>query len=81
LKPEDFILEIMLEHIGICTVISRSKLQAIPPIKFNSDMMEWVVMAAMNDQECHEAYNVAREGNPSAHIEYLYGALYYTGRR
>jgi hypothetical protein len=41
----------MLEGIGMRTVISGSKLHAVPPIKFNADLMEHIVMAAMEDQE------------------------------
>jgi hypothetical protein len=45
LKPEYFILEIMLEGIGMQTMISGSKLDGVPPIKFNADLIERVVTA------------------------------------
>jgi hypothetical protein len=51
LKPEYFVSEIMLEGIAMWSVISGSKLYAVPPIKFNADLMEHVVMAATDDQE------------------------------
>jgi hypothetical protein len=41
----------MLEGIGMRTVISGSKLRSVPPIKFYTDLMEGIVMAAMEDQE------------------------------
>jgi hypothetical protein len=47
----------MLEGIGLWTVISGSNLHAVPPIKFNADLMECVVTAATEDQEWQEAYN------------------------
>jgi hypothetical protein len=43
--------------------------------------MECISMATMEDQEWQEAYNVARDSNPSINIEYLYGALYYNERQ
>jgi hypothetical protein len=76
LKPEYFVLEMMLKDIGVWTVISGSKLQAVPPIKFNADFMKRIVTAVRNDQEWQEAYNAARDGNPSANVKYLYEALY-----
>ena len=80
LKPEHFVLEMTLEDIGVRTVIAGSKLHAVPPIKFNTELMERVVTAAADDQEWQEAYNAAKDGNPSANVEYLHGALYYKGR-
>jgi hypothetical protein len=80
LKPEYFVFEIMLEGIGMRTVISGLKLHVVPLIKFNADLMKRVVTAATEDQEWQEAYNVARDGNPSANVKYLYGALYYKAR-
>jgi hypothetical protein len=80
LKPEYFVSEISLEGIGIWTVILGSKLHTVPPIKFNADLMEHVVMAATEDLECHDAYNAAKDGNPHTNVEYLYGALYYKGK-
>jgi hypothetical protein len=70
----------MLEGIGMQTVISGSKLHAVPPIKFNVDLMEGVVTATTEDQEWQDAYNVAKDSNPSINVEYLHGALYYKGR-
>jgi hypothetical protein len=45
LKPEYFVLEKMLEGIGMRTVILGSNLHPVPPIKFNADLMEYVVTA------------------------------------
>jgi hypothetical protein len=59
------------------TIISGSKLHAVSPIKFNADLMERVVMAAMEDQEWHEAYHAVMDSNPSGNVKYLYGALHY----
>jgi hypothetical protein len=69
-----------LKDIGVWTVISGSKLYAVPPIKFNADLIEYLVMVAINNQEWQEAYNAIRDSNPSGNIEYLYGALYYKSR-
>jgi hypothetical protein len=80
LKLESFVSEIMLESIRIPTVISGSKLHVVPPIKFNADLMKYVVTATMEDQEWQDAYNAAKDSNSSANIEYLYRALYYKGR-
>jgi hypothetical protein len=80
LKPEYFGSEIMLEGIGTQTVISGSKLHAVPAIKFNADMVEDIVTAAMEDQDWPEAYTGARDSNPNANVEYLYGAFYYKER-
>jgi hypothetical protein len=51
LKREHFVSEITLEGIGMRTGISRSKLHAVPPIKFHTDLMELVVTTAMEDLE------------------------------
>jgi hypothetical protein len=61
-------------------MISGSKLHAVPLITFNVDLMRCVVMAAMEDQEWNDAYNTAKDSNPSANVEYLHWALYYKGR-
>jgi hypothetical protein len=61
-------------------VISGLKRHAVSPSKFNANLIESVVMATTNDQEWQEAYNVARDGNPSTNVEYLYGALYHKER-
>jgi hypothetical protein len=63
------------------TVISRSKLYAVLPIRFNADLMEHLVTAAMEVQEWSEVYHPARNSNPSANVEYLYAALDYNRRR
>jgi hypothetical protein len=70
----------MLESIGMRTVSSGSKLHTVPPIKFNTNLMECVVTAAIEDQEWQDAYNVAKDSNPSANVEYLHRACYYKGR-
>jgi hypothetical protein len=75
-----FISEMTLEDIRIWTLISGSKLHSVPPIKFNADLIEGVVMAAMNDQEWQESYNAAKDINPSPNVEDLHGAHYYQGR-
>jgi hypothetical protein len=75
LKPEHFISEIMLEGIRIRIVMSGSKIHAVPLIKFNTDLIEGVVTAATPDQEWHDAYNAAKNSNPSATVEYLHEAL------
>jgi hypothetical protein len=80
LKPEQLVLKIMLEGIGIRIMILGSKLHAVPPIKFNEDLIECIVTAAMEDQEEQDANNTAKDGNPSIHIEYLPSAFYYKGR-
>jgi hypothetical protein len=80
LKLEHFISEIMLDGIGIQTVISESKLHGVLPNKFNADVIEHVVTAATEYQESQEAYNAVADGNPSTNIESLYGALYFKGR-
>jgi hypothetical protein len=80
LKPEHFVSEQLLEGIGMQTVISGSKLHAVPPINFNVDLIERVVTAATEDQEWQDTYNVAKNGNPSAKVEYLHRAHYYKGR-
>jgi hypothetical protein len=80
LKPEHFISEMMLEGFGIWTVISGSKRHTVPAIKFDTDLMECVVIATMEDQEWQEAYNAAKDSNPCTNREYLDGALYYKGR-
>jgi hypothetical protein len=68
--PEHFVLEIMLEGIGMWTVISGLKLHAVSPIKFNTHLIEGVVMASIEDQEWEEVYNVATYSNPCANVEY-----------
>jgi hypothetical protein len=70
----------MLEGIEMPTVIPGSIFQAVPPIKFNVDLMECVVTATMENQECQDPYNPAKEGNPGTNVEYFYSALYYKGR-
>jgi hypothetical protein len=80
LKQEHFVLEIMLQGIGMRIVISGSKLHAVPPIKFNTDLIEHVVTAAMQNQEEQDAYNAIKNGNPSVNIACLHRALYYKGR-
>jgi hypothetical protein len=45
----------MLEGIRIWTVISGSKLYAVPLIKLNADLMEHLVTATMDDQDWLEA--------------------------
>jgi hypothetical protein len=77
LKAEHFVSEIILEGIRMPTLISGSKLHPVSPIKFNADFIEGVVTAATEDHEWQEAYNAGRSCNPSANVEYLYGALYY----
>jgi hypothetical protein len=79
-KPKYFILEITLDGIGMWTVISGSKLQVVPPLKFNAGFMECVVTAAIEDQERQDVYNAAKDSNPSTKVEYLHGALYYKPR-
>jgi hypothetical protein len=76
---EYFISEMTVEDIGVRTLISGSKLVAVPPIKFNSDLIEYVVSVASIDQEWQEASNAASDSNLSSNIEYLYGALSYKG--
>jgi hypothetical protein len=49
LKPEYFVLEIILEGIGMQTVISGSKLHTVRQIKFNADLIERVVTATTED--------------------------------
>jgi hypothetical protein len=70
----------MLEGNGMQTVISGSKLHTVPQIKFNTDLMERVVIVAMEDQEWEDAYNTTKDGNPSTNVEYLYEACYYKER-
>jgi hypothetical protein len=77
LKLAHFVSELMLEGIQMRTVISGLTLHALPPIKFNVDVMECVVMAATDNQEWQEAYNAPRDSNISANIEDLHRALYY----
>jgi hypothetical protein len=76
-NPVHFFTEIILESIGIQTVISGSELHPVPLIKFHADLMEYVNMAAMEDQEWQVAYNVAKDSNPIANAEYLPGCLSY----
>jgi hypothetical protein len=80
LKPEHFILEITLEGIGMQTVISEPKLYAVSLIKFNADLIEYVVTAAIEDQKWQDTYNTAKNGNPRGNVEYLDGAFYYKER-
>jgi hypothetical protein len=42
--------------------------------------MEPVVMATTENQDWQDTYNTAKDGNPSANIEYLPGALYFNAR-
>jgi hypothetical protein len=81
LKPDHFVLEIILEGIGMQTVILGSKHHAVPLIKLNVDLMERIVMAVIEDQDWQSVNNAAKDGNPRANIDYLDGALYYKGRR
>jgi hypothetical protein len=62
------------------TLISGWKLHAVPPIKFNAELMECVVTAAIEDQEWKDAYNASKDGNPSTNIEYLHRVLYHKER-
>jgi hypothetical protein len=80
LKPKYFVSEMMLENIGVWTIISGSKLHAVPPIKFNIDLVKYIVLAAADDPEWQEAYNAIKDGNPSINVKYLHGALYYKER-
>jgi hypothetical protein len=80
LKPEHFVSKIMLESIGMRTVISESILYAVLQIKFNADLMECVDTAATEDQEWQYAYNTAKDDNLSIHVEYLHKILYYKER-
>jgi hypothetical protein len=77
LKPEYLVSEIMLDGIRLRTVISGSKLHSVSLIKFNADLMEHIVTAAIEDQEWHDAYNAVKDDNPSATVEYLHGAHYF----
>jgi hypothetical protein len=79
LKPEHLISEIMLEGIGMQTVISGSKLHIVPPIKFNTTLNKCIVMATIEDQEWQDAYNTVKDNNPYANIDYLHGARHYKG--
>jgi hypothetical protein len=72
LKPEHFVSEIMLKGIGMQTVTSGSKPHAVYLIKFNADLMDCVVPAATDEQEWQDAYNGARDDNPSVNVQYLY---------
>jgi hypothetical protein len=47
----------MLNHFRMRTIISRSKLHTVRLIKFNADLMERIVTAAMEEQEWQEAYD------------------------
>jgi hypothetical protein len=60
-------------------VITGTKPHTVPPINFNADLMECVVTAATKVQEWQEAYNVSRNGNPSANVDYQYRALHCKG--
>jgi hypothetical protein len=75
LKTEYFVLEITLEDIRMQTVISGLKLQAVPLIKLNADLMEYIVTATIEDQEWQDAHNATKNRNPSANVEYLYDAF------
>jgi hypothetical protein len=75
LKPEFFVSDMMLECIGIRTVISGLKLHLVPPIKFKVDVIESIVMAATDDQEWKENYNAVKNGNPRADVEYWHGTF------
>jgi hypothetical protein len=72
LKPEHFISEIMLDGIGMRTVISGSKLHAVPPIKFNADLIECIITAAREDQELQYVYKAAKDSTASTNVEYLH---------
>jgi hypothetical protein len=80
LKPEYFVTEMILDGIELWKVILGSDYHAVPPIKFNPDLIECVVRATMDDQEWKEAYNAGKNSNPSVHIDYLYRALDYNRR-
>jgi hypothetical protein len=79
MKPEYFVSDILLEGIGMRTVISGSKLCTVPLIKFNTDLMERIVIVAKEDQEYQDANNVAKIGNPTANVYYLHDTLYHKG--
>ena len=49
-------------------------------MQFHSEFLERVVRTAMNDAGWQEEYVRAMEGNPSKHVTYQHGSLYYPGR-
>jgi hypothetical protein len=55
----------ILENIGIQKIISRSKLHTLSPIKFDTNFVKYIVLAAAYDLEWQEAYNVAKASNPA----------------
>jgi hypothetical protein len=80
-KPEYYVSQIILSGIGIRTVISRSKLQVVPPIEFNLALMEWIFTATIVYPEWQDADNATKYGNPSTIVKYLSRALYFKVRQ
>jgi hypothetical protein len=69
LNPEHFVLQMMLEIIGVRIVISELKLQIVFLFKFNIDFVLGIVLAATDNLEWQEAHNAAKNGNPIANVE------------
>jgi hypothetical protein len=80
LKMEYVVSEKMLEDIGVQTIISGLQLHTVPLIKFDINLVNYIVLAAANDLEWQEAYNIAKDSNLRINIEYLHRALYFKER-
>jgi hypothetical protein len=80
LRSEHLVSGLMLEGIGIWTVISGLNLTMVPQNNFNAALIEYGVTAAMDDHEGQNIYNAAKDSNPSANIEYLHDTLYFNKR-
>jgi hypothetical protein len=70
----------MLENIIASIEISTSKSYIVPLIKFNTNLVECIVLAVTDIPESSEAYNMANHYNLSIYIGYLHRALYYKRR-
>ena len=61
-------------------VLSSTTLQIIPTVQFQADFLKRVVEAAIDDVDWQEEYVRAMGGQPSKHVTYEHGSLYYQGR-
>jgi hypothetical protein len=52
-----------LKNIGIWIVISGSKHHVVHQIKFNTNLVEYIVLATTNDPEWYKAHNMAKDSN------------------
>jgi transposase InsO family protein len=65
---------------GDQVILSSLKLQSIPKVRFTSELLDEIFVEGAKDPDWMHEYEKAMNGDPSEHMEYEDGALYYKGR-